>query len=454
MLPLELDRSLPSSLATQLATQVRAFITSGSLRRGDAIPSTRHIARRYGVSRGTVVAAFDQLVAEGYLVATPGGKTRVNAQVLAVDEPSARPPRPDTPKMADTALDLRPGASLGAPIADSAWRESWRWAAGESSTAPEPQGLLATRLAVVEHLRLMRAMTVPVEDVFLTGGAREGLLLLLSALQCSDGVRDVALPWPGYPGLQGVIGRVGMAAQQIPVDSEGLIVSEVAPDARCLLVTPNHLYPAGGAMPAARRTELLADARRRGALVIEDDLDSEYRHVGPVLPSLWELAPDLVAHLGTFNRVLSSDVRLGYLIAPPQYHGALLAARRDLGAGASVIAQRAAGRYLEQGGLRRRIIRRRRELLRRQEAVREAFALWPIYLLSGGSAVVVLPDQAEVVVQECRARGVLVEDLAQYWGAVVPDAAGIILDYGSVARPQLVAALGEISAAVQHSSGP
>lgn len=475
MLPLTFDRSLPQSLSSQLVVQLRALVATGLLRSGDPLPSTRQVSVRYGVSRGTVVSAYDQLVAEGYLVTVPGGKTRVHPEIAPlptpvvppVSAPRAVPPAPPMPPSPEkrheptvegerdrrgtaeepVAGDLRPGGAVEAPIADSSWRESWRQAAGSPPVLlrdnERGRGLLSTRQALAEHLRLMRTMRVSAEDIFLTGGAREGLLVLLSALKQDEALTDIAVPQPGYPGLQGVIRRLGINSREVPVDQDGVLISRIPNWVKTLLITPNHLYPQGDSMPAPRRTELLAAVRRQEALVIEDDLDSEYRHVGPVLPSLWELAPDVVVHLGTLNRVLSSDVRLGYLIAPARYHSALLRARNDLGEGASLLTQRAVGSYLEAGGLQRRIIRKRRELLRRQAVVRQALNPQDVKLLPGGLAVVPLATEKEsaTAVKECEEQGVLVQDLAAYWDALeirgARSPSGIIFDYSAGSAAQL-----------------
>lgn len=442
MIPLVLERDSDTPLAAQISTGVRALVSSGGLRGGDPVPSTRQLAAELGVSRGTVVAAYDQLVSESYLVARPGGKTRINPAAGSLPSLGPTPDRVlDRRVRAGTAvgnaesveIDLRPGARLVQPIDDSAWREAWRSAATGDGVRESDQGLERVRVAISDHLRLMRSMTVDPDDVFITGGARDGLLLTLAALRETRDVDSVAVQTPGYPGLLGAIRRAGLRTIGVPVDREGMIPGLIPREVGGVLVTPNHLYPAGGSMPAPRRIELLGRVRARGGLAVEDDLDSEYRHVGPVMPTLWELDPDSVVHLGTFNQVLTSEARIGYLIAPPHLHAALLEARRDLGAGTSAITQRAVGTYLANGGLRRRIIRRRRDLLRRRGLVQQALGAHGVDLRAGGTAIVRLSsvDEAERVIAECQRRGVRVGSLARYWHRVsTGEDQGIVFTYG------------------------
>lgn len=434
MISLLLDRHSDLPLSAQISGGIRSLIASGGLRGGEPVPSTRQLATGLGVSRGTVIAAYDQLISESYLVATPGGKTRVHPGAGSLPGAASPAPRLVTyTRPVASGVDLRPGARFIQPIDDSAWREAWRGAATGTGVRESDQGLGQTRAAIAEHLRLMRSMTVAPSDIFITGGARDGLLLTLMALQEQGGAEGVAVQSPGYPGLQGVIRRAGLRTIPVPVDSDGMVPSLIPGGVGAVMVTPNHLYPVGGSMPAPRRIELLTRIRAEGVVAIEDDLDSEYRHVGPVMPSLWELAPDAVVHLGTFNQVLTSEARIGYLIAPTQLHGALLDARRDLGAGTSAITQRAVGTYLANGGLRRRIIRRRRDLLRRREVVQRILGGFGVEVHMAGTAIVRLDSASDVdrVLGGCRNEGILVGSLAPYWhGSSDSGDQGIVFTYG------------------------
>lgn len=472
MLPLVIDRESTVSLSAQIAAEIRRFVTEGALDGDEALPSSRRLAQQLGVARGTVVAAYDQLASEGYLVTRAGGATRIHpgagarstvtevqaAQTSSVaserapvignwrSEPGRDQHRNGGARIPESVaqvkrhpkadasvhiVDLRPHSRPGSRLDDPAWRESWRKAA----TAPETRsvearaaaaaGLPDLRTAIAEHLRLMRAMVVDPDSIVVTGGARDGLALVLAGL--GEAVAPVAVEAPGYPGLRRVLRRRGMAVAESPVDADGVIPSRLPPRARSVLLTPNHLFPVGGSMPATRRIELLRQSSARGLLVIEDDFDSDFRHVGAPVPTLRELDPDAVVHLGTFSQVLTADAGIGYVIAPDGVRDALIRAVEDLGPGAPAIAQRAVADFLYSGGLRRRITRRRRALIRRRDLLLQELAGHPVEMISGARAVVRLQSEREVrsVIERCSERGVLVGDLAGYWsGASVPSRAG------------------------------
>ncbi len=484
----ELDRESGVPLSAQIAAYFRGLIADGVMRAYDRMPSSRVLANNLGVSRGTAVAAYDQLVAEGYLVTKPKGATFVHPDALetkgfpliwprredksstqqgAFSDPS--PTRVSEDKgcrkvpmvMGETPVrstrgksctlvcpaqneptsthivNLRPGITHENVSQDSAWREAWRSAAGTGSENPtDSRGDADLRKAIAEHLRLTRSMTVDPASIIVTSGARDGLFTLLACLPDLGFRQTIAVEDPGYPGLRGVIRHSGL---------DVLAMRDVIPEgAGAAVVTPNRLYPLGGSMPAGQRLDLIRAAEYRGVLVIEDDLDSQDRHTGPLMPSLWELAPDRVAHLGTFNRVLTSEVRLGYLILAPNLQEPVLDLRRDLGLVPSAIAQRAVATYLGHGGLRRRLVRHRRDLARRKAMVREILAPYDVQLHAESTAIMRLSaEQEQDVVAGCEKCGVAVGSLSSYWSGGAEN--GIVFSYGHVERSELEAALRTIS---------
>lgn len=490
MLPILLDRSLDIPLAVQLATRLRGLISQGVIRANEPVPSTRAMCIQLGVSRGTVVAAYDQLIAESYLVSLPGGKTRVHPSVRtvpnsenstdaaglkhtprasrksdsrgrqqhrtgvdrALSEGMNAGPHPHGSTQPETAapnlvpvpvVDLAPRASRTERIDDSTWREAWRSAAAapplgsEDKRAAAVQGLPQLRQAISEHLRLMRSMDVDPENIFVTTGARDGLFLTILALNSMD--VEVAVESPGYPGLRRALKRAGARVAEVDVDDAGIKCDEIPTTSSAVLVTPNHLYPIGGVIPAPRRLELLAWAGEHNVLLIEDDLDSESRHVGPVLPTLWELAPEQVVHLGTFNQVLSAEVRIGYLIVPRNLHEPMHHVLNDLGASASTIAQRALATYLSHGGLRRQIAKSRREVVRRRATVELVLDGYVPQINASAHAVVEMSshEHAALAKQRCEQRGVLVGELTEYWGTSATSRSelplsGLVVSYADV----------------------
>ena len=466
-----LERSGALPLPVQLADGIRSQVASRALAPGDALPSTRLLASRLGVSRGTVVAAYDQLIGEGYLRAEQGrpttvhpGLERIHPSTPASLPGSAPSPSPGSPSsfspaprtsgfgegpiphpapVADDAvdglpvreehlLDLRPGQPDTSRVEGPAWRAAWRHAAGQPlPVRPDPAGQGALRRASAEHLRLMRALPASPDRLVITAGAREGLSLLLGTLSARSGRARlrVGVETPGYPTLRAAVEALGHERVACPVDDDGLRVDllpagDDAPDV--LILTPSHQYPLGGSLSLQRRLELLEWAQRHDVLIVEDDFDSELRYVGAPLPTLSALDPTgaSVALLGTFSALLSPALATGYLVLPDPWLDPVLERRRQLGVPVSALTQAAIAHLLDSGYLRRHTRRMRSVYARRRDRIRAAFAetrrarLAPMH---GGVDVVITTDDEEAaVVGRCRDAGLLVGRRSAYWSAASP----------------------------------
>lgn len=466
-----LERSGALPLPVQLADGIRSQVASRALAPGDALPSTRLLASRLGVSRGTVVAAYDQLIGEGYLRAEQGRPTTVHPGLERIhpSTPASRPgsapsPSPGSPSsfspaprtsglgegpiphpapVADDAvdglrvreehlLDLRPGQPDTSRVEGPAWRAAWRHAAGQPlPVRPDPAGQGVLRRASAEHLRLMRALPASPDRLVITAGAREGLSLLLGTLSARSGRARlrVGVETPGYPTLRAAVEALGHERVACPVDDDGLRVDllpagDDAPDV--LIVTPSHQYPLGGSLSLQRRLELLEWAQRHDVLIVEDDFDSELRYVGAPLPTLSALDPTgaSVALLGTFSALLSPALATGYLVLPDPWLDPVLERRRQLGVPVSALTQAAIAHLLDSGYLRRHTRRMRSVYARRRDRIRAAFAetrrarLAPMH---GGVDVVITTDDEEAaVVGRCRDAGLLVGRRSAYWSAASP----------------------------------
>lgn len=466
-----LERSGALPLPVQLADGIRSQVASRALAPGDALPSTRLLASRLGVSRGTVVSAYDQLIGEGYLRAEQGrpttvhpGLERIHPSTPASLPGSAPSPSPGSPSsfspaprtsgfgegpiphpapVADDAvdglpvreehlLDLRPGQPDTSRVEGPAWRAAWRHAAGQPlPVRPDPAGQGVLRRASAEHLRLMRALPASPDRLVITAGAREGLSLLLGTLSARSGRARlrVGVETPGYPTLRAAVEALGHERVACPVDDDGLRVDllpagDDAPDV--LIVTPSHQYPLGGSLSLQRRLELLEWAQRHDVLIVEDDFDSELRYVGAPLPTLSALDPTgaSVALLGTFSALLSPALATGYLVLPDPWLDPVLERRRQLGVPVSALTQAAIAHLLDSGYLRRHTRRMRSVYARRRDRIRAAFAetrrarLAPMH---GGVDVVITTDDEEAaVVGRCRDAGLLVGRRSAYWSAASP----------------------------------
>lgn len=438
------------TLPAQIAAAVRADVADGTLRPSEPMPSHRALAGRLQVSRGTVEAAYDQLLAEGYLVSRPRSGMLVNPglrRTARTAPSSAATSRSVPPRREPAALDLVPGHDPGSPLVDPAWRAAWRRATDPAHAAGfrpvDPIGDAVLRRAIAEHLRLMRGLLVDPERVVVTAGSREGLVLLLTALAVPGKRLRVGVEDPGFPGLRRILERDGVRTVPLPVDASGLLVPPVAQDVpEVVLVTPNHQYPYGSVMPATRRTELLDRAVGLGTLVVEDDYDSEFRYLGPPPPALYGLAAGAaVVHLGTFSSVLSRDVGTGYLLLPEELVDPVAAVRGELGCPVAPVLQRAVAGYLADGGLRRRLQRGRRRLVAAHEQAVSTLAGVPGVVDQGRVLVVERPSaEAKDVLAACARRGLLLGDLADGWSGA-PASTGVVLAYGNVDQTTLGRAL-------------
>lgn len=478
-LPLELSGD--GSLPTQLAAELRRLIGETVLVPGEALPSTRALAAHLGLSRGSVVAAYDQLLAEGYLSASAGRSTIVNPQLRRT---FPLPLRPAIRKAAEPRglLDLRPGRPSTTDLVSPAWKAAWRQASlGPADTPVPPLGLPALREAWADHLRRTRAVVRDPGQLAVTGGGREGLALLLLALsgarsddssalrqhprEPSDGIAEealgqparggrprllrVAVEEPGYPSLRRVPARLGASVLPVPVDEQGLRVSDLpigadAPDV--LVVTPSHQYPLGGSLPIDRRQALLEWARQHEVVVIEDDYDSELRYTSQPLPALAALDDPADGHtvlLGTLSQTLTPALGIGYLALPAWLVPSVAAARRDLGGPVGLVTQRAMARYLSGGALRLHTQRMRNRYRRRRAQVISALGGVPglrVSPMDGGLHAVVECSHPEAeVVARLATSGVRVSPLSQYWSAT--DRTGIVFGFGSVTEAELSYAL-------------
>jgi GntR family transcriptional regulator/MocR family aminotransferase len=435
-LPLTVDKHKSMALPDQITQGLRELIADGALHPGDALPSSRRLAKHLGISRGSVETAYGQLGVEGFLVSAERSATRVNPDLPA----AARNVRPHTPTSPRRRLrnyvDLRLGFGGDDPLREPAFRRAWRESLDLDPGPVDPLGQPGARWAIADYLRLGRGMTVDPDDIILTSGSRDGLRLLLGT--GVDGA--IAVENPGFPGL-----RQAMFDQElVPLD-----FSEGAPPPRGVgagVVTPNHQFPHGTPMPVDERTRLLHWAGENDIILIEDDYDSAARVTRTVLPTLYELASTTgstaqVVHIGTFSTLLTSAVSTGYLIAHGEIGQRLMAMRTALGPAFSPILQTAIGSYLSSGGLRRRISRGRRRL-KAAEAVLSEVSPIPGLVYEGRTLVIeTTRDQAESLLRQLSDHGILAASLARGWTGGAEARHGLVIAHSNVEAQVLRGAL-------------
>jgi GntR family transcriptional regulator / MocR family aminotransferase len=363
-----------------LHQQLRAAVLDRRLLPGATLPATRRLAAAYGLARNTVVAAYDLLVAEGYVLPRP--QARAVVAELAPGRGRLRPPpRGSEPPRADAAcqpiwqlpLLQRPAARelpprsfrLGVPehlhFPAEIWRrlsarELRRWARAPFDYPPT-EGLPALRDAIARHVAFTRAVACSADDVIVTRGAQQAFDLL-ARLLVTPGRTRVALEEPGYPPVRAAFAAAGAVLVPIPVDDEGLCVDRLPPDVRVISVTPSHQSPTGVRLSQQRRTALLDFAQRQGAVVIEDDYDGEFRFGARPLDALQtQDRDDRVCYVGTFSKSLFPALRQGFVVAPPWLQRGLLTVKHATDAHADALAQAVLAAFIAEGHLARHVRR-------------------------------------------------------------------------------------------------
>jgi GntR family transcriptional regulator / MocR family aminotransferase len=291
----------PGGQRALLEGRLRAAIRSGQLVEGSRLPPSRAYADELGLSRGTVTAAFDQLIAEGYLVARRGSGTYVAAIPRATPVPvqpsGSRPPR----------LDLRPGSPDIASFPVTAWLHASRKALNAAPTTAfgygDPRGRQELRSALAEYLARARGVVTTADNIVVTTSYAQALSLLCTALT-ERGARAVGMEDPGLPYHREIVSRAGLAVLPVPVDVLGLRPDSLGPEIAAAVTTAAHQYPTGVALPPARRVALTGWAQRTGGLVIEDDYDGEFRYDRQPIGALQGTAADHVAYVGTVAKTL------------------------------------------------------------------------------------------------------------------------------------------------------
>ena len=368
-------RPAGGTLTRWLLDELRRAVLEGRLRPGTRFPSSRDFARQYGVSRGAVVSAFEQLQMDGYLCSRVGAGTWVNQQ-LPQPLPGARAPRA-SPGNAPAALA---GLASGHPArpfrvhepaiakfpADVWARVAGRRLRGVTASllaGGDPRGFAPLRRAIAGYLASSRGVSCSPDQIVILSGVQQGLDLLARLLLKAG--ETVWLEDPGYFGAALAFANAGARIVPVPVDRDGLSVREgrkLAADSRLAYVTPAHQFPLGMAMSIERRFEILGWACESGAYLIEDDYDSEFRFEGRPVPALHGLDRNgRVILLGTFNKLMFPALRLGYAVLPDALVDPFLSFRYGADLHGSSVDQAVLCDFIVEGHLGRHI-RRMREL--------------------------------------------------------------------------------------------
>jgi GntR family transcriptional regulator / MocR family aminotransferase len=449
-LDLLVDLNRAAGLREGIERALREAMRDGRLAVGSALPSSRSLARDLGVARGTVSTAYRQLAAEGYLELRPGAAARVRWA------PRRQPPSPASPApSAPARWDFRPGQPDRASFPRQAWARACRQvlagAPDEVFGYGDPRGTPQLRQALTEYLGRARGVETSPEQLLICNGFTQALALIGQVLRAAGAT--LAVEDPGPHRYRRLAEAAGLTVVPVPCDQDGLQVGRLdRSGARAVLVTPAHQYPLGITMSPARRTALVEWARRRQALIIEDDYDGEFRYDRQPVGALQHLDPGHVIYVGTTSKTLAPALRLGWLSAPASIGAALTTAKEHADRGTSVLDQLTLAQLIGSGAYDRHVRRMRGIYRRRRDDLAQALARGPAGLQLAGisaglHALARLPPDGPTE-QQIRSRAarhsIALHTLGRYWhNPPQPAPQAVIIGYATPAghayRPALSA---------------
>ena len=476
----ELARKSDTPMFRQLYLQLRAAILSRRLRPGTQLPSTRDLAAQLGVSRSAAVAAYEQLLAEGYTTGRHGSGTYVSP---GLPEPieggkqrrkkaaAAIPPKMQPiGDFVDVTVqsDQRP-FNLGRTLIDDRTLELWRKLAVRTFRSldashfgySDPRGTIELRQAICDYLQTARAVKCDPEQIVVTAGTQQAIDIVIRILPNRS--RQVWVEDPGYPLTRQALIAVGATVHPVPVDAQGIDVGKgirSAPNAAAVFVTPSHQFPTGVVLSMVRRLELLAWARKNDAWIVEDDYASEFRYGGRPLASLQGLDEgERVIYVGTLNKALFPGLRLGYAVIPHALLKSFVAARYLMDRQPSTLSQAVVAAFMHEGHFSAHI--RRMRLL--YKAQRDELVTALRHRL-GDDLTVGPPDQgmhlvaytrrglSDIAIERAgRQHDVVVRPMSQLYLAAPPRSA-LVLGFSGHARQTIGPAVERLARSVESVS--
>lgn len=445
-----LERKGQGSLHQQLERQLRDAIRDGRLASGSTMPSSRALATQLGVARGVVVEAYEQLIAEGYLLSRPGGSTRV------ADLPTPGPRPAETHAIDPDVIDLRPGRPDVSEFPRAAWARAARRVI---STAPsarftylDGRGVPELRDALAAYLGRARGASIHADDIVIATGFMQSIFVIGRAL-VSRGARRVGVEEPYDPGYRAALSADGLEVVPLPVDDQGVDVGVVeSSEVDAVIVTPAHQYPTGAVLSPERGTALLAWAREGERLIIEDDYDAEYRYDRDPVGALQGLDPEHVVYAGTASKSIAPGIRLAWMGLPPRLSAHWATTKYALDHGSSAIEQLLLADAITHGELDRHL-RRMRSIYRRRRdtmlaGLRRHLPDWrPVGASAGLQLLVELPPDVDEtrLVEGATDAGVMIYGLDRF-RAVPADVGGVVLGYAAAEERRIELAIERLAA--------
>ena len=466
----------PGGLADWLTDRLRTAISTGHLPVGTRLPATHTLATDLGISRGVVTESYQRLSEDGHL--TPNGRRGTTVVAAPATESwmsvaptgvsaaeshdSTEGPRVelgvdvfDRLRAVPARIDLTPGVpDLGA-FPRAAWLRAERAVLADLESADfgygDPAGTPTLRRAVAAWLAQYRGITADPNDLIIVAGVAQAIGLVAQMLD-QQGIHEIAVEDPGSLGSRQHLQNWGMRTPPIPVDDRGLQVDVLRDSgASAVMVTPAHHFPTGVVLDGERRRELIQWAMD-GGLVIEDDYDAEHRYDRPPVPALRAMLPDQVIYAGSVSKLLAPALRIGWMLAPPQYKEELIARKRLADLGNSSLPQLTLAALMESGELERQLrFLRRRHRTRRDAMVSAIRNHLPTATIHGAAAGLHLTitfddrtDDADLAASAL-AKGIKTHPLS--WHSQLPPAPGLVLGYAARTPTEITEAIATIAEA-------
>lgn len=460
LLGFAIDPTHALSLFEQIYEALRTRVTSGKLASGDRLPPTRKLAQELGVSRTTIVTAYDQLIAEGFAHAKAGSGVYVSdiGEIELVTRPAQSPPALKQQEIRPKQhAPFSPGQPDNRLFPYRAWAKCVSRVARTDPTAlirsQDAFGDRELRTEICRYLADWRGVRATPSQVLMTSGAGDALQMCIRTLMGADDL--LALEAPSYPPLRAFVQSLNLSVTDLEMDRNGgLPPTSSTPSDRpkLAILTPSSQFPLGGAMPQARRTAFLNWAAQTGGWIIEDDYDSEFRYAGRSIMSLTGLdTQDRALYIGTFSKIFSDSLRLGFVVLPPALIDVFRGTLERYGARASLMPQRPLAEFMKSGEYYRHIRRVRRIYAERRVTFVDALKASFGDLVSfedhraGMHIAVMLPKtykDTEIVAQ-AEQQGLGCRALSTYF-ASEPKQNGLLMGFCSHTNEELVNAMARL----------
>lgn len=435
-------------LARQIFLSLKEHILTGQISQGEALPSTRELAKDLGVSRNTVCDAYDMLWTEGFIVSHQGAPSRV-ADGLQIQTLQKREKVKGPDKSQPVILwDFKTGQPDLSLFPWQVWNELIRDAAGSLSARQleysGPKGYEPLCEEIALWLLRSRGMEVDPEDVFITSGATQALHLLVNILY-KDG-HVFALEDPSHPGIRTVISDRGYPIHWMPVDSNGAdITSLQVKNISAVYVTPSHQFPLGGILPATRRAALIRLAMEKSFYVIEDDYDSEFRYCGSPVSPIYSMNSSHVVYVGTFSKAVFPALRLGFAVLPKPLQAKWRHYRNYMDVQNPILEQVALAEFLRNRKMDKHVQRMRRVYGEKRNALLKSLettfgdSVCPWGDASGLHVALQFPgfEFGEQFEYNCRNAGIRVSPLMQYCSSQTDHKDKLLVGYGHLSSTQI-----------------